>query len=44
MVLFKHKYISNPITTPADAVIAAAQDMAACLKGYMARQLGTDKL
>ena len=32
MVFFKHKYISNPTVTAADAVIAASQNMADSLK------------
>ena len=32
MVFFKHKYILNPTVTAAEAVLAAAQDMAAVLR------------
>ena len=41
-VFFKHKYLSKPTITPANAVAAAAQDMAAALKGHMARHLGAE--
>ena len=34
-VFHKHKYISNPTVTPYDAVIAAAQNLAAALKSKM---------
>ena len=38
-VFHKHKYISNPTVTPGDAVISAAQDLAAALKGKMTHYL-----
>ena len=34
-VFHKHKYISNPTVIPGDAVIAAAQNLAAALKSKM---------
>ena len=34
-----HKYISNPTVTPGDAVIAAAQNLAAALKIKMPHYL-----
>ena len=39
IMFHKHKYISNPSVTPADAVVAAAQHFAAALKGKMPRYL-----
>ena len=44
MVFFKHKYISNPTVTAADAVMAAAQNMADALKTRMNRHLGKKSL
>ena len=44
MVFFKHKYLTNPTVTPADAILAAAADLASLLKGHHARHLGRDKL
>ena len=43
-VFFKHKYLSNPTITPSDAVIAASHDMAAALRGNVARHLGSEAL
>ena len=34
-VIHRHKYISNPAVTPADAVISAARNLASALKGKM---------
>ena len=44
MVYFKHKYLTNPAVTPADAILAAAADLASLLKGHHSRHLGRDKL
>ena len=38
-VFHKHKYISNPTVTPGDAVIVAAQNLAAALKRKMPHYL-----
>ena len=38
-VFHKHKYISNPAVTPADAVIAAAGNLASLIKGKMPQHL-----
>ena len=40
MVFLKHKYISNPTVTAADAIIAAAQNMSDALKTKMKRHHG----
>ena len=34
IVLFKHKYSTNPAATPVNAIMAAAQDMAAQLRDH----------
>ena len=34
-VIHRHKYISNPSVTPADAIIYAARNLASSLKGKM---------
>ena len=44
MVFLKHEYISNPKFTPADAVLAAAQDMADSLQSRMQFHLDNDAL
>ena len=44
MVFFKHKYISNPTVTAADAVIAAAHNMADSLKTKTNRHIGDEAL
>ena len=44
IVFSKHKYISNPTVTAADAVMAAAQNMADALKTRMNRHLGKKSL
>jgi hypothetical protein len=38
-VFHKHKYISNPTVTPADAVITAAKNLATAVKGKMPHYL-----
>ena len=38
-VFHKHKYISNLAVTPADAVIAAARNLASALKGKIPHYL-----
>ena len=43
-VLFKHKYLTNPTISPADAILASDADMAAQLRGHHTRHLGTDQL
>ena len=43
-VFHKHKYITNPAVTPADAVIAAAGRLAAVIKGTLSNSMGTDAL
>ena len=44
MVFFKHKYILNPTVTAAEAVLAAAQDMAAVLRKKLDHHLGEEAL
>ena len=44
MVFFKHKYLTNPAVTPADAILAAVADLASQLRGHYTRQLGRDQL
>ena len=39
-VLFKHKHIKNPTVTPADAIVNAAKDLTAALKGDVPGSLG----
>ena len=43
-VFHKHKYISNPTVTAADAVIAAASNLAAVLKGKLPQHLKESSL
>jgi hypothetical protein len=43
-VFHKHKYISAPATTPEDAVIASAQNLAMILKGKYGNTLGDTTL
>ena len=42
-VFFKHKYLTNPTSTPANAIIVAAHDMAEQLRGHMSRHIGAEK-
>ena len=44
MVFFKHKYISNPTVTAADAVTHAAQNIADALKTKRNSHLGDESL
>ena len=44
-VFFKHKYITNPTVTPADAIVAAATNLADALQNNIpAQHLGKTKL
>ena len=43
-VFFKHKYLTNPTISPADAILAAAADLAAQLCGHHTRHLGAVQL
>ncbi len=43
-VFHKHKYISAPVTTPEDAVIAVVQNLAMVLKGKYVNTLGDTTL
>ena len=38
-VINRHKYISNPAVTPADAVISVARNLASALKGKIIQYL-----
>ena len=38
-IFHKHKYISNPLVTPEDAVVAAAGKLANLISGHMPHQL-----
>ena len=44
MIFFKHKYFTNPAITPADAIDAAATDLASQLRGHHTRHLGREQL
>ena len=43
-VFHKHKYISNPLVTPEDAVMAAAGELATLIGGHMPHQLSETSL
>ena len=43
-VFFKHKHITNPTVTPADAIVNAAKDLTAALKGNVPGSLGATSL
>ena len=43
-VFFKHKHITNPTVTPADAIINAAKDLTAALRGDVSGPLGATSL
>ena len=43
-VLFKHKHITNPTVTPEDAIVNAAKDLTAALKGNVPGSLGATSL
>ena len=43
-VFFKHKHITNPTVTPADAIINAAKDITAALRGDVSGPLGAKSL
>jgi hypothetical protein len=43
-VFFKHKYLTNPSVTPADALIAAAQHMTAALRSNLPTSMGEGAL
>ena len=38
-VFYKHKYISNPTATPANAIIAAAGNLITVIKGHIPQRL-----
>ena len=38
-VFHKHKYLSNPTATPADAVIAASGNLITAIKGHLPHRL-----
>ena len=39
-IFFKHKYLTNPAVTPADATLAAASNLASQLRKHHTRHLG----
>ena len=43
-VFFKHKYLTHPTIIPADAILAAAANMAAQPRSHHIRHLGVDQL
>ena len=43
-VFFKRKHITNPTVTPADAIVNAAKDLTAALKGNIPGSLGATSL
>ena len=43
-VFFKHKHITNPTVTPADAIVNASKDLTAALKGNVPGSLGATSL
>ena len=43
-VFFKHKYLTHPTISPSDAILAAAADMAAQLRGHHTRRVSADQL
>ena len=43
-MFFKHKHITNPTVTPADAIVGAAKDLRAALKGKLPGSQGATSL
>ena len=43
-VFFKHKDITNPTVTPADAIVSAAKDLRAALKGKLPGSQGATSI
>ena len=43
-VFFKHKHLTTPTVTPADAIINAAKDLTAALRGEVSGPLGATSL
>ena len=43
-VFFKHKNITNPTVTPADAIVHAAKELTEALKGNVPGSLGDTSL